>query len=99
MRWRRSSGSSERERCPYALIGELTAERDLVVVDDEFGNEPVAMPLDVLFGKPPKMTREASPARPAPEPWDRDGIDLGEAVKQGALVSRRGRQVLPDQYR
>ncbi len=70
----------ERERCPYALIGELTQERDLRVVDEEFGNEPVAMPLEVLFGKPPKMTREASPARPAPEPWDRDGIDLGEAV-------------------
>ncbi len=72
----------ERERCPYALIGELTAKRDLVVVDAEFGNEPVAMPLEVLFGKPPKMTREASPARPAPEPWDRDGIDLGEAVER-----------------
>ena len=70
----------ERERCPYALIGELTRERDLRVVDNEFGNEPVAMPLDVLFGKPPKMTREASPVRPAPEPWDRDGIELGEAV-------------------
>lgn len=72
----------ERERCPYALIGELTRERDLRVVDDEFGNEPVAMPLDVLFGKPPKMTRKVSPARPAPEPWDRDGIDLGEAVER-----------------
>ena len=72
----------ERERCPYALIGELTAKRDLVVADDEFGNEPVAMPLKVLFGKPPKMTREASPARPAPEPWDRDGIDFGEAVER-----------------
>ena len=72
----------ERERCPYALIGELTAERDLLVVDDQFGNEPVAMPLDVLFGKPPKMTREASPALSAPEPWDRDGIDLGAAVER-----------------
>ena len=70
----------ERERCPYALIGELTENRDLRVVDEEFGNEPVAMPLEVLFGKPPKMTREASPARPAPEPWDHDGIELGEAV-------------------
>ena len=71
-----------RERCPYALIGELTAKRDLLVVDDEFDSEPVAMPLDVLFGKPPKMTREASPARLAPEPWDREGIDLDEAVER-----------------
>ena len=71
-----------RERCPYALIGELTEERDLIVTDEEFGNEPVAMPLDVLFGKPPKMTREASPARPEPEPWDSEGIDLDEAVER-----------------
>ena len=70
----------ERERCPYALVGELTAKRDLVVVDEEFGNEPVAMPLEVLFGKPPRTTREASPVRPVPEPWSRDGIDFGEAV-------------------
>ncbi len=70
----------ERERCPYALVGELTARRDLVVVDDEFGDEPVAMPLDVLFGKPPRMTREASPARRTPEPWDGSGVELAEAV-------------------
>ena len=72
----------ERERCPYALIGELTAKRDLIVTDDEFGNEPVAMPLDVLFGKPPKMTREASPAGHEPEPWDREGIELDEAIER-----------------
>ena len=72
----------ERERCPYALVGELTAKRDLIVTDDEFGNEPVAMPLDVLFGKPPKMTREASPARHEPEPWDREGIELDEAIER-----------------
>ena len=71
-----------RERCPYALVGELTEQRDLIVTDEEFGNEPVAMPLDVLFGKPPKMTREASPARPEPEPWDSEGIDLDEAVER-----------------
>ena len=72
----------ERERCPHALIGELTAQRVLRVVDDAFGNVPVAMPLDVLFGKPPRMTREASPARPDPDPWDRTGIELGEAVRR-----------------
>ena len=72
----------ERERCPYALIGELTAKRDLIVTDDEFGNEPVAMPLDVLFGKPPKMTREASPVHPEPEPWDLEGIELDEAIER-----------------
>ena len=72
----------KRERCPYALIGELTANRELRVVDSEFGNEPVAMPLDVLFGKLPKMTRETACGQRAPEPWDPSGIELGEAVER-----------------
>ncbi len=49
-----------RERCPFAVIGELTAKRDLVVRDATLGGAPVEMPMDVLFGKPPKMTRRAS---------------------------------------
>jgi phosphoribosylformylglycinamidine synthase len=49
----------ERERCPVAVIGELTAERRLVIHDRQFGNTPVDMPMEVLLGKPPKMTRTA----------------------------------------
>ncbi len=71
-----------RERCPYAMIGELTAKRELVVHDRRFGNAPVAMPMDVLFGKPPKMTREARRARPELERWDRTGVALEEAVQR-----------------
>jgi len=53
----------ERERCPVAVIGTLSDERTLTVNDSEFGNTPVAMPMDTLFGKPPKMTRAASAKR------------------------------------
>ena len=49
-----------RERCPVAVIGELTADRRLVIHDRQFGNTPVDMPMDVLLGKPPKMTRTAT---------------------------------------
>jgi phosphoribosylformylglycinamidine synthase len=49
-----------RERCPVAVIGELTADRRLVIHDRHFGNTPVDMPMDVLLGKPPKMTRTAT---------------------------------------
>ncbi|HEU4618016.1 MAG TPA: phosphoribosylformylglycinamidine synthase, partial [Gammaproteobacteria bacterium] len=69
-----------RERCPYAVLGELTAKRDLVVHDALFGNEPVAMPMEVLFGKPPKMTRRARARRPAFVEWRRDGIEIAEAA-------------------
>jgi phosphoribosylformylglycinamidine synthase len=47
----------ERERCPFAVVGVATAEDQLTVHDKEFGDYPVDMPLSVLLGKPPKMTR------------------------------------------
>lgn len=69
-----------RERCPYAVLGALTENRELTVRDRQFGNVPVAMPMDVLLGNPPKMTREASvTAAPIPA-WDHSGIDLSDAI-------------------
>ena len=49
----------ERERCPYAVLGEATAEQDLVLGDGYFDNTPIDMPLPLLLGKPPKMLRDA----------------------------------------
>ncbi len=46
-----------RERCPFAVVGEATAERQLVLEDDHFRNTAIDMPLDVLLGKPPRMHR------------------------------------------
>jgi len=47
----------ERERCPFAVVGEATAERRLVLEDAHFGNTPIDLPLEVLLGKPPRMHR------------------------------------------
>lgn len=49
----------ERERCPYAIVGEATEERRLIVGDGYFDNTPVDVPMELLFGKPPKMLRHA----------------------------------------
>ena len=46
----------ERERCPFAVVGVATEERQLVVADGDH-QAPVDMPMDVLLGKPPKMLR------------------------------------------
>ena len=55
----------ERERAPFAIVGEATAEKKLVVEDPHFKNTPIDMPLEVLLGKPPRMHRkETSLARP-----------------------------------
>ena len=55
----------KRERCPYAVVGEAVPERHLTLSDSHFNNKPIDMPLEVLLGKPPRMTRnETSQKRP-----------------------------------
>ncbi len=49
---------AERERCPYAVIGEVMAKQQLQVQDSEFEDMPVDIPMSLLFGKPPKMHRD-----------------------------------------
>ncbi len=72
----------ERERCPYAVIGETTEEPRLVVGDGYFENLAVDVPLDLILGKPPKMLRKARRARFPRPAFDVTGIDLGEAVER-----------------
>ncbi len=69
-----------RERCPHAVIGVAAAEPRLAVEDRHFANRPVDMPMQVLFGQPPKMTRDVTRVPVAARPLDLDGIDLHEAV-------------------
>jgi phosphoribosylformylglycinamidine synthase len=47
-----------RERCPYAVLGVATEEQHLLVDDRHLGEPAIDLPLDVLFGKPPKMHRD-----------------------------------------
>ena len=69
----------ERERCVFAVVGTATAEERLVV--GYAGEAPaIDLPMDVLFGKAPKMHRDT--AHPAPPQWpeaDTDAMDLREA--------------------
>jgi phosphoribosylformylglycinamidine synthase len=71
-----------RERCPYAVLGEAQRGEQLQVDDSELGDLPIDLPLSVLLGKPPKMTRrfERSQATgPAPE---LEGVELVEAAER-----------------
>ena len=69
----------ERERCPFAVIGVATHERQLVVVDPGQA-PPVDMPMDVLLGKPPKMHRDVSTVLRQSPAMDLTGVSLQQAV-------------------
>lgn len=52
-------GFCERERCPYAVIGSATLDEQLILKDLLLKEDAVHIPMSLLFGKPPKMEREA----------------------------------------
>ncbi|NOY63643.1 MAG: phosphoribosylformylglycinamidine synthase [Gammaproteobacteria bacterium] len=69
-----------RERCPYAVVGEASDARRLIVADDLFYNLAVDVPLSLILGKPPKMERVAQRSADTPKSLDLQGIDLAEAA-------------------
>ena len=70
-----------RERCPHAVVGNATAGRQLVLTDSHRNLTVIDLPMDVLFGKPPKMHRDARrlPTRVDLLP-DLVGIGMDEAL-------------------
>ncbi|MGE9552308.1 phosphoribosylformylglycinamidine synthase [Erwinia amylovora] len=72
----------KRERAPYAVIGEATEEKHLLLSDRHFDNKPIDMPLDVLLGKTPKMTRNVTTLKARGEPLVREAITVADAVKR-----------------
>ncbi|MCL9783924.1 phosphoribosylformylglycinamidine synthase [Vibrio sp. S4M6] len=70
----------KRERAPYAVVGEATQERHLTLEDSHFENTPIDMPMDILLGKPPKMSREANTLKVDSPAIDRSGIEINQAV-------------------
>ncbi len=72
----------QRERAPYAILGHATKERRLILNDKHFANQPIDMQLDVLLGKPPKMSRNVSHLKVEQADFNTQHIDLTEAVER-----------------
>ncbi len=73
-------GFCRRERCPAAVVGTITDDGQLVVSDPRTGEAPVEMPIEVLLGKAPRMSRVASRVPRAVEAIATDAIDAREAA-------------------
>ncbi|MBA2960763.1 MULTISPECIES: phosphoribosylformylglycinamidine synthase [Ramlibacter] len=76
----------ERERCPFAVVGVATDERQLVLGEAEGASAArdataaVDMPMEVLLGKAPKMHRDVRSVRREVPPIDLDGVELEAAA-------------------
>ena len=78
----RFAAIATRERCPFAVVGAIDDSGQLTVTDPLLGGTPVDIPLDVLLGKPPRMTRDVTSAVPPLQAFDVATIDIGEAVRR-----------------
>lgn len=84
---------AERERCPFAVVGVATENRQLRVVNGEGfdvadlsaeawaeQSRPVDVPMDVILGKAPRMLRDVERLPGVQEPLDIVGVALEEAA-------------------
>ena len=76
---------AQRERCPYAVVGVATQERELVLDEGRSGpgasqTTPIDMPMDVLLGKPPKMQRDVARIARRFAPVELTGVALQQAA-------------------
>ena len=69
-----------RERCPFAVIGEIDDSGRLTVSDPLFHDRPVDMPLELLLGKPPRLRRDVRSVTPPRRRFDVTRLELREAT-------------------
>jgi len=72
----------KRERCPYAIVGEAIADKQLSLSDAHFDNSAVDLPMSVLFGKPPKLTRTVQRKIVKKKSFDVSKINIKEAAER-----------------
>jgi phosphoribosylformylglycinamidine synthase len=72
----------KRERCPYAIVGVATDDQHLLLNDTLLNAKPVDLPMSILFGKPPKMHRNADQHEANMVEFDTSSLDLADAINR-----------------
>ncbi len=75
----------ERDRCPVAFIGVATGDHRLILADSHFNDNPIDMNIDVLLGKPPRMTRNVTHVEKSIPPIAFIDVPTAEAALERVL--------------
>ena len=70
----------ERERCPFAVVGVATEEKQLVLEQPGAAEKPIDMPMEVLLGKPPKVHRDVQRVARQEAALDLTDVDLAQVA-------------------
>ncbi len=71
----------KRERCPYAVLGRISDDNELIVEGRDGEERAVDMPMDVLLGKPPRMHRDVKSVKAEFKPFNPGMLTVADAVK------------------
>ncbi|KRE40860.1 phosphoribosylformylglycinamidine synthase [Knoellia sp. Soil729] len=84
---------AERERCPMAVIGVAADDAQLLVAGESDDDVPIDMPMEVLLGKPPRMTRDATRVSWTGDPLQVSDVDVRDAayalLRHPSVASKR----------
>jgi phosphoribosylformylglycinamidine synthase len=72
----------QRERCPVAVVGEASRDQHLLLDDSLLNSPPVDLPMDLLFGKAPRMHRKVVSRQVEYPAFELDAINLDEAIER-----------------
>src|SRR6202034_3632862 len=71
---------AERERCPFAVIGEIDGSGQLTVYDQMFSDDTVNVTLQLVLGKPLRLNGEVRSVPPPARRFDTSALELREAL-------------------
>lgn len=73
---------AQRERCPFAVLGKATTQERLTVEDQHFNNKPLDLPLEVLFGNTPQLSKKiTTPTKPT-APIDSNVLPVAQVISR-----------------
>ena len=70
----------KRERCPYAVLGTISEDGELIVQGRKGEDTAVDMPMEVLLGKPPRMHRDVKSVKTQLSEFDTGTMTMTEAL-------------------
>ena len=78
----------EREKCLFSVVGQATREATLILDDEHFREsagrqpQPIFLPMEALFGNPPRMRREVKTSVAVTHSFSMDSIDFSDALRR-----------------
>ncbi|KDN40612.1 phosphoribosylformylglycinamidin [Tilletiaria anomala UBC 951] len=86
---------AQRERCPFSVVGHAMEEQRLLVTDRLLGSTPIDLPMSTLFGKAPKIGRQATSLKQALKAFDNTLVSyLPELQDEGMRLKEAADRVL-----